>query len=398
MCCIGRKGRRIAVLIKNGRLHDGLGAVSCQDLRIGQGRILAIGKDLAPEQGEEVFDASGMEVFPGFVQPVSVWGINGSMTEIRPSSNDNDERSNPIMPELDGFYAFNGRAATYQQLGAFGLTCCGVAPADNNLFGGTIAMFCVDGVNPYKMCLKRGCGMMASVTPNLKKTYGSRQQAPMTRMWTFANFALQLRKASEYKEEEGKPKDDKLAALKQVVEGQLPLFVSCDSGASARQVWDILQDYPKIRLVLVNGFGLTGDEEWIVENKIPVIARYASNPLDEDAMTMDGKAMAKLSGQGVSVAFSGTYTNSMGAREDMLWNGIEMMKVLHDSEKVLPMLTSVPARIMGVDDITGSLREGLRADVVIWSANPLESYQAHIVRTYQAGQVIYQEGDAMKCM
>ena len=75
-----------------------------------------------------------------------------------------------------------------------------------------------------------------------------------------------------------------------------------------------------------------------------------------------------------------------------------MMRVLHDSEKVLPMLTSVPANIMGVADQTGSLQEGLRADVVLWRGNPLKTYQATIVRTYQAGRVIYKEGDEMKCM
>ena len=394
------------MLIKNGWIHNGLGDVVSQDLRINGDQIQTIGPDLAALDGEEIFDASGMEIFPGFVQPLSNWGVNGSMTEIRPSSNDNDERSNPIMPELDAFYAFNGRAATAQQLGAFGLTSCGVGPTDNNLFGGTIAMFCVDGINPYRMCLKRGCGMMASVTPSLKKTYGSRQQAPQTRMWTFTNFSLQLRKAADSQKQsdtsnetqKDSGQEDKLEALKKVLDGQLPLFVSCDSKTSARQVWDILKDYPQVKLVLVNGFGLTGDEEWIVENKIPLIVRTAASPLDRDAMTLDWKGIAKLWEQGVPVAFSGTYTNGLSARENMLWNGIEMMKVLHDSCAVLPMLTSVPAKIMGVDHLTGSLQEGLRADIVIWSGNPLESYQAHIVRTYQGGRIIYREGDEMKCM
>ena len=256
------------------------------------------------------------------------------------------------------------------------------------------------------MCLKRGCGMMASVTPNLKKTYGSKQQAPQTRMWTFANFSLQLRKAADSQKQSDPsndtPKDpgqdDKLEALKKVLDGQFPLFVSCDSKTSARQVWDILKDYPQVKLVLVNGFGLTGDEEWIVENKIPLIVRTAASPLDRDAMTLDWNGIAKLWEKGVPVAFSGTYTNGLSAREDMLWNGIEMMKILHDSSAVLPMLTSVPAKIMGVDHLTGSLQEGLRADIVIWSGNPLESYQAHIVRTYQGGRIIYREGDEMKCM
>ena len=385
------------MLIKNGTIHDGLGTVKREDLRIADGLIQTIGANLTPMEGEEVFDATGMEILPGFVQAISNWGVNGGIQEIRPSSNDNDERSNPIMPEMDAFYAFNGRAATYQQLVAFGLTACGVAATDNNLFGGTIAAFTTEGLNPYKMCLKRHIGMMASVTPNLKRTYGAKM-APQTRMWIFANFADQLRKAADYKQEADKPVDEKLAALKKVVEGQLPLFVSCDSLLAAQRVREITENYPDLKLVLVNGYGITGDEEWIIENKIPVIARPASMPMDKDAMALDLKAMAKLMEKGVPVAMGGCNSNSLSAREDMLWNSAAMMRVLHDSEKVLPMVTSVPAKILGIDDKTGSLQEGLRADIVIWSANPLETYQAHIVRTILGGEVIYKEGDEMKCM
>lgn len=385
------------MLIKNGRIHDGLGAVREEDLRICDGLIQAIGPGLAPLEGEEVFDAAGMEILPGFVQAISNWGVNGGIQEIRPSSNDNDEKSNPIMPEMDAFYAFNGRAATYQQLGAFGLTACGVAPTDNNLFGGTIAAFTTEGLNPYKMCLKRGIAMMASVTPNLKHTYAAKM-APQTRMWIFANFADQLHKAADYKQEADKPVDEKLAALKKVVDGELPLFVSCDSALAAERVREITSAYPELKLVLVNGYGLTGEEEWILEKKIPVIARPASMPMDKEAMELDLGAMAKFMEKGVPVALGGCNSNGLSAREDMLWNSAQMMKIFHDSNKVLPMVTSVPAKLLGIDGQTGSIREGLRADIVIWSADPLETYQAHIVRTYLGGQVIYKEGDEMKCM
>ena len=386
------------MLIKNGRIHDGLGSVKEADLRLADGLIQEIGQGLTAVEGEEIFDAAGMEILPGFVQTISNWGVNGGIQEIRPSSNDNDEKSNPIMPELDAFYAFNGRAATYQQLGAFGLTSCGVAPTDNNLFGGTIAAFTIEGLNPYKMCLKRNIGMMASVTPNLKTTYGSRQVAPMTRMWIFANFADQLRKAAAYKPAEDKPVDEKLAALKRVVEGELPLFIACDSLIAIERVREITEAYPQLKLVLVNGFGLTGDEDWIIEKKIPLVVRTGTSLFDKSSLDLDLNAIVKLADKGALVAMSGSNGFGLNPREDMLWNGIEMMRLTHDSERVLTMLTSAPAQVLGIADQTGSIREGLRADLVIWSANPLETYQAHIVRTYLGGQVIYQRGDEMKCM
>lgn len=447
------------MLIKNGRVHDGLGAVAVQDLRIEDGVIAALGRNLTAGEGEEVFDAAGMEILPGFVQAISSWGVNGSMTEIRPSSEDNSEKSDPVTPELDAFYSFNGRAATAQQLGAFGLTACGVAPADTNLFGGQIAAFAVDGVNPYKMCLKRGIGMMSSVTGGVKALYGAKEKAPQTRMWIFTNFDLQLKMAEEYKEEadavcketacgEGAAeeaaaseaaaseaavseaaaesgadvagesaqetqgaqeagaakdgaeakKDPKLRALKLVTEGRLPLFVACDSAAAIGHVRAILEKYPKVRLVLVNGFGLTGEEDWLVEKQVPVIVRTAANPLDKAAMKLSWEGIARLVEKGVPVALGGTCANGFGAREDMLWNSAEMMRRLHDSEKVLSMVTSVPAKILGLEEQTGAVREGLRADLVIWSANPMETWQARVVRTYMGGRVIYREGDEMKCM
>ena len=115
-------------------------------------------------------------------------------------------------------------------------------------------------------------------------------------------------------------------------------------------------------------------------------------------MTMDLNAVSRLSEKGVPVAFSGEYTNWAGSREDMLWNGIELMRLVHDSEKVLPMLTSAPAQLLGLSDITGAIREGLLADLVIWSADPLESWTAKVITAYQAGEAIYREGDALKCM
>ena len=382
------------MLLKNAIVHDGMGGAARLDVLVEEGRIRRIAPEI-PGDGE---DLAGRHILPGFVQPISSWGVNGTAFEIRPGANDNDEHSDPITPELDGFYAFNGRAATYQQLGAFGLTTVGVAPTDNNLFGGLIAAFSVEGVNPYKLCLKRNIGMMSSVTGSLKMTYGKQKKPPVTTMWIYANFAEQLRKAAAYKAEAEKPADVKLEALKRVVDGELPLFVSCDSLLAAERVRDITAQYPALRLVLVNGFGLTGEEQWIIDRKIPVIVRTCSNVVQKEPMTLDLKAVARLSEKGVPVAFSGEYTSFYGAREDMLWNGAEMMRVLQDSEKVLPMLTSVPAKILGLEEITGAVREGLRADLVVWSGNPLETWQAKVLTAYQGGCPIYREGDALRCM
>lgn len=388
------------MLIANGTVHDGKGNAYLANVRITNGTITEVAPELAAHEGEEVFDATGMEVMPGFVQALGHWGVNGSMTEIRPSSQDNDELSEPITPELEAFYAFNGRAASIQQLGAWGLTAQGVAPTDNNLFGGTISVVGLSGVNPYNLLIKRNVAMAASVMGTMRDAYGKRGVAPQTRMWIFTHFDEQLRQAAAYEPKPEEKPNDKLAALKPVVEGEMPLVVSCDGPVAVAHVRNILEKYPKVKLVIANGSGLSGNEDWMFERDVALIVRVPSSPLEEagSPATFSWKPIAKLMDKGVTVALSGEYSNSLGAREDLIWNAAELMKVLHDEERVLTTITAAPAKILGVEDVIGTIEPGKRADICVWSANPLKTYDAHAVRTFQAGEVVYAEGDEKTCM
>lgn len=56
------------LLIRGGRLVDPAASLdSLRDLRVRDARILAIGEHLAPQDGEEVIEAAGMVVAPGFI-------------------------------------------------------------------------------------------------------------------------------------------------------------------------------------------------------------------------------------------------------------------------------------------------------------------------------------------
>lgn len=380
------------MIIKNGRLHDGKGNVNERDIRILDGIIDEIGNGLEAKEGEEVVDAYGLEVLPGFVHAMTNWGINGSMTEIKPSSEDNDEISSPVTPELDVRYAFNGRAASNQKLGGFGITSVGITPTDNNLFGGQIAVFETDGVNPYKMCIKPQAGMKASLTGAVKRTYGTRQMAPMSKMWQFAEFKSWLKRAAE----DTAGTDPKLAALKKVITGEMPLFLSVDNVYDLQCALDILKNYEKVRTVVCNGYGLSGEEDWLIDGKTSLIMRFPFSTVEGEELPMNREGIAKLYEKGLPVSIGGM--PAIMAREDMLWTAIEMMKVIKDEEKVLKMMTKNPAEALGIGGLTGTLEAGKRADIVLWSGNPLTTWQARVVRTWQAGRVIYREGERLSCI
>lgn len=383
------------ILLKNGCVHNGRGQVSTTDLLIDGGKIVKIGEHLEAACAD-VIDAAGMHVFPGFIDPLSDWGILGPGREIRGNVNDNDERSDVFTPQLDVKYAFNGRGITRQQIYAFGITAVGVAPSNNNVFGGQMAAFEVHGVNPMKMLIREKVGMKASVTEAVKEAYGSRNLAPMTKMGIFAMLKEKLAAAKDYHPEEDKvERDEKLAALKPVVDKQMPLFVSCNTPAEIRSVLRAVADYD-LDLVFCGGFGVDGSLQELAEKRCGLIVANPANGFNKYTRNTDYAGIAQLAKQGATVAFSAA-DNGFGGREDLLWSALEMQKAIHDSETVLTMLTYNAAKLLGIEQLTGSLEEGKRADLVLWSANPITSYKGAVEMTIANGEILYRKGDVMKC-
>ena len=103
-----------------------------------------------------------------------------------------------------------------------------------------------------------------------------------------------------------------------------------------------------------------------------------------------------MADKGLIVALA-TGADGWEGREDLLWNAADMMKAAKNPEKVLKMMTSNPAKILGIADRKGSIAVGLDADLVIWSADPLETFQAEVEETLIRGTTVFRKGDAMRC-
>lgn len=381
------------MLLKQAIVHDGLGGAAVCDIRI-EGGIIA---QVAPHIDGEGIDLSGKHVLPGFIDTLSKWGINGTAYEIRPSSDDNDEKSDPVTPELDVIYAFNGRAVSVQQLPAFGITACGVAPSDNNVFGGQAAAFETDGVNGYSMCLRRGVGLKGSLAREVKRVYGGRNVMPSTRMGMFQLFADWLRKAQAYDpDKEGAEPDEKLAAIRRALRGEMPLILACDSANDRALVMEILAPYPDVRVIFTSTNGMNEQDLALDPARVSFVTAFAGGDADPRSMHRRYDVLTQLMDKGVHVAVGGMDGMSY-SREWVLWEGMELTRHIADREKVLSMMTLEPARLLGIDAQTGSITEGKRADLTIWTMNPLTDFRARVVQTMIAGRTVYQEGDEIKC-
>ena len=378
--------------IKNATIHDGKEHVFKKDILIDGHTIVSVSEHIDTES--EYFDAQGMHVFPGFIDPMSNWGILGPGREIRGNAEDNDEHTQVCTPEMNIIYAFNGRGIRIQQLGAFGITAVGVAPSNNNLFGGMMGVFDVDGINPFKMCIKEKAGLKACVTSDVTKFWGAKNMMPSTHMGIFQMFNEQLRNAKEYDSSKGR--DPKKEAIREMLDKKMPLFVVAKKPMEVHSLLHILKDYD-VDLVLASGFGLQDCEEEILEYRPAIISSVRVDGFNTDAADGDNEFLYQLYKKGIQVSLASNVDGRMCSREEMLWNGIDMYKACHDSEAVITMMTFNNAKALGVDDITGSIEEGKRADLIIYSDHPLKTYKAEILLTLSNGKAVYRKGDEMKC-
>jgi imidazolonepropionase-like amidohydrolase len=59
-----------------------------------------------------------------------------------------------------------------------------------------------------------------------------------------------------------------------------------------------------------------------------------------------------------------------------------------DEDDAIRWLTANPAWVLGISDQVGTLEVGKRADVVVWSENPLSTY-ARALRVYIDGRLVF---------
>jgi imidazolonepropionase-like amidohydrolase len=158
-------------------------------------------------------------------------------------------------------------------------------------------------------------------------------------------------------------------ALQSVVSGKIPLLIDARRAADIRQVIALKSRNTKLDITI-----LYATEGWRVANEIaqaniPVILDPESNlPYEFDQLAATMKNASRLHKAGVLVAIGMNTHNIRLIRQhagNAVANGLPWIEGLKS-------ITSNPAKIYGVDDKVGSLQEGMQADIVIWSGDPLQ--------------------------
>ena len=362
--------------IKNGRIHDLVKEEPyVADILVKDGKIAAIGEHLEAD-GAEVMDASGRDVYPGFVDAHSHLGLDGY--GIGFEGQDYNEGSDPCTPQLRGIDSFNPMDPTVNMAAMGGVTCVGTGPGSANVLGGTFFAVKTTGRCVDDMVVKDPVAMKCAFGENPKRCY--RDKCDSTRMSTAAFLRGALMQARDYGARKQAANGDvtKMPAYNQKLEALLPVLArEIPLKAHAHQANDI---FTALRIAREFNLRLTLEhvteghlivDELAGEKDVPMAVgpslTFASK-FELQNKSWSTPAVLTAAGCHVSII---TDSSVIPQQYLPLCAGMAI-KAGMDPFDALKAITLNPAEHIGVADRVGSLEVGKDADLVITNGSPFE--------------------------
>jgi imidazolonepropionase-like amidohydrolase len=409
------------VLIQGATVLTGTGErLDGADILIAGGRIQSVGKGLAAPADARIIDAHGKWVTPGIIDIHSHLGVYASPSV--KGLDDGNEATNPVTSNVWAEHSVWPQDPGFETALEGGVTTMEILPGSANLIGGrSVIVKNVQAVT-YKGMKFPGAayGLKMACGENPKRVYGSKHQAPSTRMGNVAGYRQAFADAQDYQQQWDKyqrelatynkkkaqqadgaakkskdkdkdaaadkeltppspPKRDlKLETLAEVMKGNIRVQMHCYRSDEMATMLDVAAEF---------GFKITAFHHAVEAYKIA--DRLAENNVCA-AMWADwwGFKMEAYDGVQENLAMVDYPEHSCAIVHSDSADGIQRLNqeaakaMAHGQrvglnvppERAIRWLTYNPAKSLGLEDRIGSLEAGKGADVVIWNRNPFSVY------------------------
>ena len=377
------------------------GAVAFKD-----GRIIAVGENVAAPAGSQTIDAAGKWVTPGLIDVHSHLGVYASPGVA--ASSDGNEATAPVTAEVWAEHSVWPQDPGFGAALAGGITTLQILPGSANLIGGrsvtlknvparTVQAMKFPGA-PYG--LKMACG------ENPKRVYGEEKLvAPSTRMGNVAGYRKAFIQAADYKQKlenyeksgegDAPVRDLGLETLAGVLSGDILVHMHCYRADEMAQMLDMADEF-QFKIVAFHH----AVEAYKIADLLAAHGTCAAMWADWwgfkleafDAVRENIALVEKAGGCAIvhSDSQNGIQRLNQEAAKAMAAGNRSGIPITR--EQAIRWLTLNPAKALGIDKQTGSLEAGKMADIVIWDRDPFSVY-ARVDQVYIDGALVYDRSD-----
>lgn len=344
---------------------------------ITNGRITAVGANVAIPADAERVDATGKWVTPGLFNAATTLGLNeGGGPQF--SGGYDDTRATGSRGIAAAFNAWEGMnpASTYIiPTRQDGITNVLVAPA-GGLIQGRAAVVDLSGDNLQAMLVRAPVAMISSFDASAAELR-SRGELLARFDELLADARVYATRRAAYEANQTRPlaaSRADLEALQPVVAGTMPLVVAVDRASDIVSVLGIARRN-RIRIIL---YGAA--EAWQVASEIRaanvtvMVGAMSNIPGSYNTLGMRQENAGMLRAAGINVILVGN-----GPGDPASFNARNIRQEAGNAvaygmswDDALRAITLAPAEAFGVSERLGSLQVGRAGNVVVWSGDPFE--------------------------
>ena len=343
---------------------------------IRDGKIIAVGANVAIPADARRVDATGKWVTPGLVNSSTRLGLV-EVGQVADTRNDAARGKDNIAAAFTVWEGLNTRSVLIAPARHEGVTSVVILPSGGQLVSGQAAMLnLVDGM-PSDMVIRTPIAMLAQVESPTGAGVGARGELLVKLRELIEDTRAFMRNRAAFERAQTRDYSARrldLQAMIPVVEGRLPLLVVADKATDIDAALRIGRE-SGIRIIIGGGA-----EAWLVAGrlaaaKVPVLTGAMNNiPGGFTTLGQMQENAGLLRRAGVQVILIGN-----GGGDEETFNVRNIKQEAGNAvaygmtwDDALRAVTLTPAEVFGVADRIGSLQSGRDGNVVIWSGDPFE--------------------------
>jgi imidazolonepropionase-like amidohydrolase len=348
---------------------------------------MKIGPNLDPPSSAHIIDASGKYVYPGMIALMTAIGVTGY-----PGAGNDLDETGVSTPHMDPYDAINPEDPCIKVTRLGGVTTVMTISGTQSPINGKSVVMNLEGRLAKNLVIKRYAAQVFNMSAKREDKYPSTLPGVVSLIEEKLNKAKgyiqkkekqsQKKKSENRDEESSFTVDLEMEALVPVIKREVPaVFITSDE-VSIRNALKIIDEYD-LRGILRAGKGILRYAEELREKNIPVIwSGTTIIPGRWEPHDLNYHTAAVLAETGVLFAFDpgGWGPESRNVRNLPVPASLSVAYGL-DEKKALEALTINPAKILGMDDQLGSIKQGKTANLVVWSGSPIQmsSKVCHVI-------------------
>ncbi len=381
-----RPGPRETVAIRNADIFP----VSAPEIPRGtvvirDGRIAAVGAEVAVPNGARVIDATGLRVYPGMIAAGNQLGLD-EIDEGANATVDNVETGR-FNPNAQAFYGFDAHSAYIGTDRVVGITAVVTHPS-GGIISGTAALMDLAGDTPPEMGVVQNVALVINLPGGgrggrggfggggANAAGGNATSAALDSLKGMLDDARAYGTAwAAYGKDKSLPRpahDVRLEALLPAVNGTMPVLFTADGATEIRDAVSFAEAN-HLKPVILGGRDAWQVADFLKQHDVPVVVTSVmSLPAGEDdPYDVNYAAPARLDSAGVRFAIASGEPNP-DTRNLPFVAGMAAAFGLNKDD-ALKSVTLWPAEIFGVADRMGSITVGKMANLVVTDGDLLEA-------------------------